>query len=77
MKEKDFMVVEKFSNPMDAEFLKHRLENAGIEATIAHVDSSSFVLDVGNINQVRVWVANADFEKAKEIAESEPESSES
>ena len=74
MKEQDFKVVEKFSNPIDAEFLKHRLENAGIEATVSHIDSSSFVLEVGNINVIRVWVSNADFERAKEIIETDPES---
>jgi hypothetical protein len=73
MKDQDFMVVEKFSNPIDAELLKHRLENAGIETTIAHVDSSSFVMEVGNLNLIRVWVSKEDYERAVEIAQTEPE----
>ncbi len=73
MKEKDYMVVEKFSNPIDAELLKHRLENEGIEATVVNVGSSSFKMEVGSINLVRVWVSKDNYERAVEIAQTKPE----
>jgi len=70
MKNYDYQIVAVLHTVIEAELLKHRLENAGIETTLSSAESSSFVYDD---NKVKVYVANKDFEAAKAIADSEPD----
>lgn len=72
MKDYDFKVVATASNIVDAELMKHRLENQGIETTLSSAESSSFIMPIGNINKVKVYVAKEDFSRAVEILSSEP-----
>lgn len=72
MKEYDFKVVATTSNLIDAELIKHRLQNAGIETTISSAESSSFLIDVGSFNKVKVYVSKEDYPRAKEIVDTEP-----
>lgn len=72
MKEYDFKIVATTSNLIDAELIKHRLQNAGIEVTLSSAESSSFLIDVGTFNKVKVYVSKEDYPRAKEIVDTEP-----
>lgn len=72
MNDYDFKIVATTSNMIDAELMKHRLENHSIETTLSSSESSSFVMPFGNFNKVKVYVARENFTRAKQILESEP-----
>jgi hypothetical protein len=59
----------KISGPMEAEMIQEMLKNNGIEATLQGEHSAMTLPATSDLDEVRIWVKQADAAKAEELIE--------